>query len=83
MIKVILHTLRTALHGRIRSLWEQILSFKRSSHFEKGRSCGEPLLDTVVSLFSVLATPLFFNRKLHVQAVRVKNVRHCMDVVNT
>ena len=23
---------------RIRSLWEQILSFKRSSHFEKGRN---------------------------------------------
>ena len=34
----------------IRSLWEQILSFKRSSHFEKGRNCSESLLDTVVSL---------------------------------
>ena len=35
---------------RIRSLWEQILSFKRSSHFEKGRNCKESLLDPVVSL---------------------------------
>ena len=35
---------------RIRSLWEQILSFKRSSHFEKGRNCRESLLDTVDSL---------------------------------
>ena len=35
---------------RICFLWEQILSFKRSSHFEKGRNCREPLLDTVVSL---------------------------------
>ena len=34
---------------RSRSLWEQILSFKRSSHFEKGRNCRESLLDTVVS----------------------------------
>ena len=35
---------------RICSLWEQILSFKRSSHFEKGHNCREPLLDTLVSL---------------------------------
>ena len=27
------------LKERIRSLWEQILSFKRSSHFEKERNC--------------------------------------------
>ena len=43
------------LKERIRSLWEQILSFKRSSHFEKGRNCREPLLDTVVSLWCVLS----------------------------
>ena len=52
------------LKERIRSLWEQILSFKRSSDFEKGSNCKESLLDTVVSLyfayfFSVLATPLW------------------------
>ena len=35
---------------RIRSLWDQILSFKRSSHFEKGRNWRESLLDPVVSL---------------------------------
>ena len=29
------------LKERIRSLWEQTLSFKRSSHLEKGRNCGE------------------------------------------
>ena len=33
---------------KIRSLWEQILSFKRSSHFEKGRYCRDSLFDTVV-----------------------------------
>ena len=44
---------------RICSLWEQILSFKRSSHVEKGRNCRESLLDTVVS-FRILATPLAF-----------------------
>ena len=38
------------LKERIHSLWEQILSFKRSSHFEKGRNCREFLLDTIVSL---------------------------------
>ena len=38
------------LKERIRSLWEQIISFKRSSYFEKGRNCRESLLDTVVSL---------------------------------
>ena len=35
---------------RIRSLWEQILSFKRSSHFENGRNWRESILDPVVSL---------------------------------
>ena len=39
------------LKERICSLWEQILSFKRSSHFEKGRNWKESLLDTVVSLW--------------------------------
>ena len=28
------------LKERIRSLWEQILSFKKSSHFKKGRNCS-------------------------------------------
>ena len=32
------------LKDRIRFLWEQILSFKRSSHFEKGRKWTESLL---------------------------------------
>ena len=32
------------------SLWGQILSFKRSSYFEKGHNCRDSLLDTVVSL---------------------------------
>ena len=39
------------LKERIRSLWGQILSFKRSSHFVKGRNCRESLPDTVVSLW--------------------------------
>ena len=48
---------------RIRSLWEQILSFKRSSHFEKGRNRRESLFDPVASLyvrnyFGILATIL-------------------------
>ena len=38
------------LKESIHSLWEQIHSFKRSSHFEKGLCCRESLLDTVVSL---------------------------------
>ena len=38
------------LKERIRSLWEQILFFKRSSHFEKGHNCRESLLDTVAFL---------------------------------
>ena len=38
------------LKERIRSLWEQILSNKRSSHFEEGRNWRESLLDPVVSL---------------------------------
>ena len=38
------------LKERIHSLWEQILSFKRSSHFEKGRNWRDSLLDPVVSL---------------------------------
>ena len=37
------------LKERIRSLWEQILSFKRSSYFEKGRNWRELLLVPVVS----------------------------------
>ena len=39
---------------RIPSLWEQILSFKRSSHFEKGRNWRKSLLDLEVSLLSLL-----------------------------
>ena len=38
------------LKERISSLWEQILSFKRSSHFENGRNSRDPLFDLVVSL---------------------------------
>ena len=38
------------LKEKNRFLWEQILSFKGSTHFEKGRYCRESLLDTVVSL---------------------------------
>ena len=38
------------LKKRIRSLWEQILSFKRSSNFEKGYNCRELLLGTIISL---------------------------------
>ena len=40
VIKVIFHTIRkcSVIKERIRSLWEQILSFKRSSHFEEGRN---------------------------------------------
>ena len=37
------------LKERIRSLWEQIFSFRTSSHFEKGRNWRESLLDPVVS----------------------------------
>ena len=35
----------------MRSHWEQILSFKRSSYFEKGRNWIESLLNPVVSLW--------------------------------
>ena len=38
------------LKEKIHYLWEQILSFKRSSNFEKGRNCRESLLGTVFSL---------------------------------
>ena len=42
------------LKERIRSLWEQILSFEilsfKSSHFEKGRNWRELLLDPADSL---------------------------------
>ena len=45
------------LKERIRFLWEQILSFKRSSHFEKGR-----VLSSVMSarLLTVSGTRVFF-----------------------
>ena len=61
------------LKERICSLWEQILSFKRSSHFEKGCNWREPLLASAWSsslpfdvrdFFSVLAMPL----RLHIVA---------------
>ena len=35
---------------RIRSLWEQFLSFKRSSYLEKERNGRESMFDPVVSL---------------------------------
>ena len=40
VVKVIFHTLRNSvlLKERMRSLCEQILSFKRSSYFEKGHN---------------------------------------------
>ena len=38
-----------ALKERIRSPWKRILSFKRSSHYEKGRNLRESLFDSVVS----------------------------------
>ena len=45
------------LKERICSLCEQILSFKRSSHFEMGHNWKASLLDLVVrKFFSVLAT---------------------------
>ena len=55
MVKVIYHTIikelliKERIKERIRSLWERFLSFKRSSHFEKGHNCRESLLDPVVS----------------------------------
>ena len=39
------------LKERIRSLWKQILSFKRSSYHEKRRNWRESVLDSVVSLW--------------------------------
>ena len=45
------YTKELLLKERIHSLWEQILSFKRSSHFEKGRNWRESLLVQVVSLW--------------------------------
>ena len=38
------------LKERIRSPWEQILSFKRGFHFENGRKYRKSLLDPVVAL---------------------------------
>ena len=35
---------------KIRSLWEQIISFKRSSHLRRDVAVEKSLLDTVVSL---------------------------------
>ena len=66
VVKVIFHTTRNyslVLKERIRFLWDQILFFKRSSHFEKGRNLRESLFDTVFSFdvlnfFSILGTLL-------------------------
>ena len=64
MVKVIFHTLKEQLlKERIRFPWEQILSFKRSSHFEKGPSVENRCLIKsspfdVRNFFSVLATPV-------------------------
>ena len=56
VVEVIFQTFKELLlKERIRSLWERILSFKRSSHLrevlisKRGRNCTESLLDTVVS----------------------------------
>ena len=56
MVKVIFHTLlkELFLKEKICSPWERILSFKRSSHFEKGRICRESLLDRVAALLCAL-----------------------------
>ena len=50
VLKLIFVPKELLLKERIHSHWDQILSFKRSSHFEKGRNCRESLLGTVVSL---------------------------------
>ena len=42
------------LKERIRSLWKQILSFKRSAYHEKRRNWRESVLDSVVSLWCAL-----------------------------
>ena len=42
------------LKERISSLWEQILSLKRSSQFEKGRNWREPLQDQICVLATLL-----------------------------
>ena len=46
------------LKERIRSLREQILSFKRSFHFGKGRIACSSSFPLLRVLFSLLATPL-------------------------
>ena len=52
--KVIFHHKELLLKERINSLWEQILSGKRSSHFD---AIEENPFD-MCNFFSVLATPL-------------------------
>ena len=53
VVKMIFHTilLGTALKRQNWLPQEQILSFKRGSHFEKGRNWRESLFDPVVSLW--------------------------------
>ena len=64
MIKVVFHTYKELLiKERIRSIWEQILSFKRSSHLKmdaiEENHCLIQLSPFVVrNFFSVLATSL-------------------------
>ena len=50
------------LAERIRSLWEQILSFKSSFHFERERNRREPLLDPTLSHFDVRNFSAFWLR---------------------
>ena len=71
MVKVIFHTLR--------NLWEQILSFERGSHFEKGRDCRESLLDTVES-FDMRSGCANLLTCSHAFSIRVEN---SVDVVRS
>ena len=50
MVSDFLYRKELLVKERIHYLWEKILSFKRSSHFEKGRNWRESLLDPVVFL---------------------------------
>ena len=78
------------LKERIGSLWEPILSFKRSSHYEKGHNWRESLPDPVVSFdvgnfFNVLATSL--NLHISIKIVPSKNVNQigylCSNILAT
>ena len=78
------------LKERIRSLWERILSFKRSAYFGKGTqlkiisACSSSLPLMCVTFFSVLATPLVVltERKDHCGiAISLQQSRTSKDIV--